>query len=60
MLLPKSDRGLRCECGCHRSRVLWTRHKDNGIERGRQCNKCRARFTTEEKTKQFPGTVTHM
>lgn len=48
MILPRSDRGLRCQCGSLKSRVLWMRRCEGGIKRSRECMKCRQRTRTIE------------
>jgi transcriptional regulator NrdR family protein len=44
------DRGLRCNCGCRKLRVLYTRARPGGmLLRRRECKECRERITTWER-----------
>lgn len=55
ILLPKSERGLPCPCGCRISRVIWTRRRKESIRRNRQCAVCKARFVTVEAVEMPPA-----
>lgn len=40
--------GIICECGCNRSTIVWTRQRQDAIERSRECDKCGKRMSTTE------------
>jgi hypothetical protein len=45
-----STKGLGCpECGCRDFRVVYTRGRDDRIERRRACRHCGRRVTTHER-----------
>lgn len=48
MILPKSDRGIRCPCGSCKFKVHWVRPDVGRIERSRECLACKRRTRTME------------